>query len=272
MRNLKTIILLPILLSGCYGDINIYLEPGRNISINADSSEVVFYMFSQVYRPAKGLLAFPDGGKPHVLYKNIALYQFNTKTKGLKQIFDFGSLIPYRDNWSTLACPVYDSIVFKLTPVWGWENELKYPSRGIDSTIYNNYKDWFIYYIHSEKIRRTEEIDISILPKSEFPYHKLTGIISHIPMMEWGINLDAVYPQSKRKRINELVELKGNQLYRNAIIELLADDLINKDIDRIIGDMNRYVDSKKGYSRAKLLNTRDTTIERLESIRKNKPD
>jgi hypothetical protein len=269
MLKLKTAILLPIFLAGCYGDPHIYLETGRNISINADSTRVLFYMFSLVNRPARGLLAFPDGGIPRVLYKNITLYQFIINTKELKPVFDFGPLKSYRDNWSTSACFLGDSIVFKLTPTLGWETELKYPSRGIDSTIYNKYKDWFIYNIYSEEIRRAEEIDISSLPKPEFNNLELIDLTGHIPTLKWGINLDALYPKSKREKKNELVELKGNQLYRNTIIELLADDLTNRDIDRIIAGINRFVDSRTGYSRIKLLSMRDITIKKLESIRKN---
>ena len=262
-------ILLPILFSGCYKGSYISLEPGRNASCNIDSSEVVFYMFSQVYRPANGLNALPDGGKPKVLYKNISLYRFNSNTKVLKKIFDFGPLNPYRDNWSTIACCINDSIVFRLAPSLGWEYELKYPSRGIDSTIFRNYQDWFIYNIHSEQIRRYEKLDKVVIPKREISNKEIVRLTSHISMLEWGINLDVVYPQSRRKRISELIELKNNQLYRNAIIELIANDLTCNDIDKIISEMNQFVDSKRGYSRAKLLIERDSTIQKLESVRKN---
>lgn len=268
MSKLAAVIILPFLISACHRNIHLYLEPGRNACINPDSTEVVFYMFSQVYRPAKGFSAFPDGGLPEVLYRNITLYRLNINTRKLDRIFDFGPLNPNRDRWSTLAFYRGDSVAFKLTPVTGWETELRYPLRGIDSTIRNKYSNWFIYSIQTEEIRQVENAEISKIQCPELSCRELVSLTGKIPVLEWGINLDDIYPQSQRKRINGLVELEGNQLYRDAVVELLSGDLTGKDIDRIIMDLNRFTDRKKGYSRARLLEFRDATIRKLESIRK----
>ena len=136
-----TLALALLLLSGCYGDINMISNVGRNAVCNADTSEIVFYKFIQVFRPAKGLWALPDGGKSKVLYKNISLYHFNVKHGELLRVYDFGSLRGHRHSWKTKAYISDSSIVFRITPTIGWDTELRYPKRGIDSSIYNYYNN-----------------------------------------------------------------------------------------------------------------------------------
>jgi len=85
-------IVLCVTLSGCYGDIYITSQFPESGLYNTDSSEVFFYHFDQVARPAKGIAAFPDGGTSKILFKNLSLYQYYVKSRTIKTVFNFGQL------------------------------------------------------------------------------------------------------------------------------------------------------------------------------------
>jgi hypothetical protein len=64
--------------------------------------------------------------------------------------------------------------------------------------------------------------------------------ISELTCKERGIDLELIAPAGKKERIKELSQIKGNQEYRNALIETIADDLTDAEINRIISEINDY--------------------------------
>jgi hypothetical protein len=268
MRNLLISIGLVVLLSGCYGGIHLTTSFGFGAAYSVDSTQVVFVKFIEFYRPAKGISAFPDGGQPKMLYVNSSLYKLDSQSQELLLIYDFGSIRAHSARLRTNVRFTDSSVIFKIAPAPEWKLESKGPSRGVDSTMHNNSNDWLIYDLNTKIIKRIEEFDADKIPYRKVSFEELSRLTSHFTMEDWGINLNEICPQTKRKRLKGIIQLKNNSDYRDVIIDLLAPELSNKEIETTIKGINKYVDSKQGYERSKLIFLKERTIEKLESIKK----
>lgn len=268
MRNLLMSMGCVILLSGCYGEIHLTTNFGYGATYSDDSTQVVFFKFIEFYRPAKGISAFPDGGQPKMLYVNSSLYKLDTQTQELLLVHDFGSIRAYNARLRTFTRFTDSSIVFKIAPPSESKLKTKDPSREVDSIMNSSFKDWLIYDLNTKTIRKIEEFDADKIPYREVSFDELRRLTSHFTMEDWGVNLNQICPQYKRKRLKGIVQLKNNSDYRDAIIDLLAPELSNKEIEITIHRINKYVDSKQGYERSKLIYLKERTIEKLKSIKK----
>ena len=255
---------ITLILSGCYGDINLTSEFNGGGVYDPDSINVFYFHSAEAYRPARGITAFPDGGISKVLFKNVSLYQYNILKKSLVTILDYGPLPYSAGRWKFNLMIRNDSVAFMIEPVSGWTNELKW---GMDSIIYLKYRFWFIYDIRSGELSTTESVielpaDLRSLPVSE-----LRIITKEFTYKERAIDMDVIAPANKRKRIRELSRLKGNQSYRDALIETLADDLTDAEINRIISGINDYMNSLDSYHRLLKEESANKTIKGLEKIK-----
>jgi hypothetical protein len=255
-------------LSGCYGETHLTTNFGYGATYSDDSTQVVFFKFIELYRPAKGILAFPDGGQPKMLYVKSSLYKLDTQNQELLLIHDFGSIRAFNARSRTFARYTDSSIIFKIAPSSENKSKTKDPSKGDDSIMNSSFKDWLIYDLNTKTIQKIEEFDADKIPYREVSFDELRRLTSHFTMEDWGVNLNQICPQTKRKRLKGIVQLKNNSAYRDGIIDLLAPELSNKEIETTIQRINKYVDSKQGYERSKLNFLKESTIEKLESIKK----
>jgi len=130
----------------------------------------------------------------------------------------------------------------------------------------NSLNRWFLYKSAQDAVVEIEPITIDSSANRKVNLTLIGKETEHISLLEWGLNFDEIYPQSKRERLAEIETFENSRNYTLAIIELMANDLTSKDIDRLIKRINRFVDSKKGYERSRLLHTRDVVIGKLESL------
>ena len=268
MRNLIFLAVAFLCLSGCYGGIQVAENFGVNSSYNNDSTQIVFFKFIHVFRPAKGVLAFPDGGIPKTLYSNASVYLLDINSQTLTRVHNYGPVGGGRSRWTTSAFFYDENIFCNLQPRMGWDMELRYPSRGIDSVVYSNIKGWFSYSLPSKQTTRirTPIVAGSIAcPKVAPP--KLDELTSHFKYKQWGVDFSEIYPQSKFKRVAEIAKLKHSIAYRNAIIEELEGQLSNRKIDKLIKRIDKYLDSESDYNRQRLMRSRNITVEKLLSIK-----
>ena len=93
---------------------------------------------------------------------------------------------------------------------------------------------------------------------------------SNISALSWGVDTDSLYPQSKRRKLKDICELKHGQSFRLAMIEQMANELTERDIKRSVRRINRFVGGKEGYDKYMLQIQADTTINKLNEIRKSK--
>lgn len=268
MRNLIILSAVLLTLSGCYGGIQVSENFGLNASYNQDSTQVVFFKFIRIFQPAKGLLAFPDGGISKALFNDVSLYLFDVNSQTLTRIHNYGSVSGDRGRWAASSFFKGDTIIYNLHPSIGWENELRYPSRGIDSVVYANTKGWFSYSLISKQSERTRLVYSDSIRYPKVSTVTLDELTSHVRYKEWGVDFNEIYPQSKSKRVAEIAKLKHSIAYRNAIIEELDGQLSDRKIDRMIKQIDKHLDSQSDYNRQRLLRSRNFTVEKLLSIKK----
>lgn len=259
---LVTLILVPGL-PGCYSDINVTCEFQGPGCYDKDSASIWFFHLSEVNRPAKGITAFPDGGIPKILFKKVTLCQFYILKKSLVNIMDYGPMPYSASRWKFNLLIRNDSAAFMIEPVSGWENELKW---GLDSAFYNKYRFWYIYNIRYGELTITEsEIEIPADMQS-VSVSEMKRLTRELTYKDRGIDLDAITPASKKERIRELSQLKGNQAYRDAIIETISEQISRDEITGIISDINEYLNSLDSYDGLLKKESAEKTIERLEAL------
>jgi hypothetical protein len=255
---------IAVLITGCYGDLNITCEfPGPGC-YDPDSINLYFFHSAEVNRPARGIAAFPDGGIPKSLFKKVSLCRFNTIQKSLVTIMDYGALPYSAGRWKFNLMIRNDSAAFMIEPVSGWVNELKW---GMDSIIYLKYRFRYIYNIRSGELTTAES---DIMPTEDIrplAVSDLKALIKGLTYKDLGIDLDVISPAGKRERFKELSQLKGNQEYRDALIETLAYDLSEDEINSIISGITDYINSLDSYDRLLKKEYADKTIKGLEKIK-----
>lgn len=257
--------IIATLLYSCYGEINVSCEFLGAGCYDSDSVNIWFFHSSEVNRPAKGITALPDGGIPEVLFKKVTLCQFNILKKSLVTIMDYGALPWSGSRWKFYLTIRNDTAAFRIEPVSGWENEMKW---GLDSVYYNKYKNWYVYSIRSGELTMTEsEIPVPIDPEY-VSISEMKTLTRELTYQDRGIDLKVISTSRKRERIKELSQLKGNRAYRDALIETLADDLTDDEINRIISEINEYLNSLDSYDRLLKKESAEKTIEKLEILLK----
>lgn len=268
MRKCFALLVLAILLSGCYGGVKVISRFGRNAAYSPDSTKIVFFKFIQVYKSAKGLWALPDGGMPKVLHKSVSVYCLNTKTDELTRIFDYTGVSSNRDSWKTRTFYTDTSIVFNIEPTIGWKSELKYRAADVDTLMYKRNMYWFSYNHNTKKV-------ITIPPPTqELPYwpisfDDLREHTNHFTLKDWGVDVFEVYPKSKRQMLKDISRLENSIAFRNEMIDQLAPTLTERDIRRTIRRLDRYLDKQSDYQRSLMLGKRNATVEKLLEVKRD---
>lgn len=225
-------LLSAISLLGFYGDPHLTLELAGPAAADAAGRRVLFFAFVQVHRPAKGLAAFPDGGRPRIVYKNVTLYQMEFPEGTLKRLYDFGPLPLAKSAWSCRAFYDGDSVRFQLEPVGGWQQNLK--RKRVDTAAYHKYHAWFVIDPASGPAHPADRSGLKAEPGPTVPLGQIRQLSQNIPWRQWGIELDSICPAGEKERIGQLTGLKGNQNYRDALIEGLAGRLDKNEARKII--------------------------------------
>jgi hypothetical protein len=268
MRKFFALLILAILLSGCYGGVKVISRFGRNATYSPDSTKIVFFKFIQVYKSAKGLWSLPDGGMPKVLYRNVSVYCLNTKTNELTRIFDYTGISSNRDSWKTKTFYTDTSIIFNIEPTIGWKSELKYRTADVDTLMHKRNMYWFSYNHNTKKVVTIPP------PEQELPFwpisfDDLREHTNHFTLNDWGVDVLAVYPQSKRQMLNEISRMKHSAVFSIEMIDQLAPKLTERDIRRTIRRLDRYLDKQSDYQRSMMLGKRNAIVDKLLEVKQD---
>lgn len=95
---------------------------------------------------------------------------------------------------------------------------------------------------------------------------RLTGEITY---EDWGIDLSQIVPKSRKEYINDLVELKGNANYREAVLDKIKDELENDDIKDILKRIEKNKNRLDGYEKTKYEKNSRTLVKSLEGAAKD---
>ena len=264
-RSLSLLILVisvVLILPGCYGEMQIRQNAARGGSFNEDSTKVLFYSFMRAMRPAKG---FPE--TPITRYRNASLYLYDIDMEDLSRIMDFGR-IPYSGSrWTMVALFAGDSIAFRITPLAGWEREI---AMGMDTILAVKHGDWYVAGSCGKVLRRADSFDTQRATGHPYTMGELNTIIAGIPFEKWQADVGHIFPRRRSQRINQIVELYGNQMYRDALILHMSPGLTARDIERIINRIDRRYNRLDDAGRRSEARARDQTIRTLMRVAEKK--
>ena len=137
---------------------------------------------------------------------------------------------------------------------------------GLDSSLYIKYKDWFVFDIESGEISIIDSFKQEGFSNAETSITQLKTLTDDIKYLEWGVDIDKICPLQKKEKIETLVKLQGNQKYRNAIIESLDQKIKDKDVDKIINDINNNLNGLSSYEKLGKESYAAETISKLQEL------
>lgn len=149
---------------------------------------------------------------------------------------------------------------------------LEWDKTGENLLLYTGYKD--------KKGFGVEKLDIEneTITSTSFPYKKHWGqevLISDvkrhttgITFKDWGLDISRIVPKSKKKYIKDLVNMKGNNNYRTAVLNEIKDELDNEDISEILDKIETQKERLDGYSLVRFENNSEKIVKLLEDLLK----
>lgn len=253
---------LSLFLTGCYSDglfLNYDIYPGARW--NNDHTHVVFVASRQAFRKAKGLSAFPDGGRPKYLVNDVALYLFDPGQKKLTRLVDFNDLAGVMRNRWRADLSFNDSLIYyRIVPHTDWE----FYSKNVDSqtetshieALKNKYSRIYAVnpitkiLLESDAVTFTKAYE-EVKANDTADLTELNKKVSHIPVIQWGLRLQDIYPKSDTHYIDTVIygSKGGSSLTKRAIIEQIVSQKSVKEIREIIQRMDNYKNRLEGLKK-----------------------
>ncbi len=234
--------------------------------------KIYFVTTYRLMQKPKGLARFPDGGTSKGLFAKVLLYSCDTDGDNLRlcgkletmQRGGNGTAIStiMQKKGNTLFIKYYGSNrlgekVYRYHMfTWDMKNEIIKPITEIEEkrAVMNSMEGlWEVY--------RQESVGISSLKK------KLEG---HT-LAEWKIPSPLDYvDKSADSFLDDLVELKGDRYYRDAIIQAHVDILTDDRIDELLRSIQKRKDSLEGYEQMKYKSIAADLEEKLTKLKNNR--
>jgi hypothetical protein len=267
-----------LLMSSCYSDyLTIRYEVHWNARWDTDSSKITFVASKLAYREAKGVAKFPDGGIPDYLLQDVSLYVFDPQDLKLTNIVNFNDLTrwigPNRSNWDVNILFVDSLIYYKITPVSDWDFILKRARTAADSsTIYSLQDKYAKSYAINLETKEIKHVDTSYIPTfsedtNDIKLSQLNDLLSVIPLKEWGLMVQNIYPKPDDEYIEDTIYLYNNsKTTRFAVIEQIISKLKKKEIRDLLNKMDEHRNSLEGLEKSEYEIYSQETYEKIKSL------
>ncbi len=215
---------------------------------NQDSTTLAFVLSTRAWLPAKGLSRFPDGGMPKNLYKEVALYSYDTIHKQLSKISTFPGLTEllgsHRSNWSSRLYFHNNRLYYQIAPLMDWQWYIKHANTEEEKREIENletkYAQPFYYDQGTQSIEKSDTSTFqSIYVKpSKSPWHATKVALMKMPLSSIGLDVQTIYPKSDDAYIEETLLLQNpSPVTRRAVAEQImtkqSKELIHSYISRI---------------------------------------
>ncbi|MEJ2544254.1 MAG: hypothetical protein P8Y99_09320 [Calditrichaceae bacterium] len=265
-------------MSSCYSDyLTIRYEVHWNARWDTDSSKITFVASKLAYREAKGVAKFPDGGIPDYLLQDVSLYVFDPQDLKLTNIVNFNDLTrwigPNRSNWDVNILFVDSLIYYKITPVSDWDFILKRARTAADSsTIYSLQDKYAKSYAINLETKEIKHVDTSYIPTfsedaNDIKLSQLNDLLSVIPLKEWGLMVQNIYPKPDDEYIEDTIYLYNNsKTTRFAVIEQIISKLKKKEIRDLLNKMDEHRNSLEGLEKSEYEIYSKETYEKIKSL------
>jgi len=236
----------------------------RKLSGGYQHDESLYFLVSYgLYRAPRGIARFPDGGRARYLFHETYLYRFDARDDRLERLSELGTGRPPGLDVRTSYFEQQDDLLYVVFKVGhgsrdepGAWRAACYDMRsgteiGVDPATTRTLLERF----HYDGERRV-------------PISAVTSAVGDFTVREWGFPSPLDYTEKRSAEYAEdLVHLRGDQPYRDAIIADIAAGRIEADPVEILGTMEERKRSLEEPNRGVYeLFARDT-VEGLKRIR-----
>ena len=265
-NNITTYLLfiMLVLLSSCnyseYLTINISTHHGSQW--DSTKGKIAFIASVKAYRKAEGISRFPDGGIPKYLKNSVAIYLFDPASLSLKKITSFNDLTGLigasRSNWKTKIAFADTVLYYHVNPVSNWDFYKKQENKTLHNTIDSltkKYNSFYIYHLHTGNITRTDSFNFiknykNSKEKNSISLTTLNKKLSEVPLSEWNLNVQKIYPKSNKQYIHETIYLENDcKTTRRAVVEQIISQLSAKEIHQLIDKMDKHKKKLSGIKK-----------------------
>lgn len=286
--NLKAIFVIKILtvsmaflFTSCHsGYLSIGYQVYPGAVWNNKHTKVAFIASKTAYRSAKGITSLPDGGIPRYLLSNVGLYVFDYENKILNELISFNELAdclgPYSSKWDVKLVLTDTMVYYLLAPVpdWNWQIEqARNPENSqLMASLKERYKQAhaFDMYAKNDKVIDSTTFN-NLFAESKDVYScdltLLNKQLAEIPLTNWGLKLDEIYPKSDREYIEETIYLRNpSSQTRRAVIEQIIAKLSKTEIELLLEKMDAYKNRLEGLKKTEYEFYSKDTYEQIKAL------
>lgn len=286
--NFKSIFVITILtvsmaslFTSCYsGYLSIGYQVYPGAVWNNKQTKVAFIASKTAYRSAKGVTSFPDGGIPRYLLSDVALYVFDYENKILDELIIFNELAslsgPYSSKWDVKLALTDTMVYYLLSPVpdWDWQTEQARTPEKLQhiTSLKERYKQAYAFDMHTknDKVIDFTEFNNLFSESKDFYSCDLTLLnkqLSEIPLIDWGLKLDEIYPKPDKEYIEETIYLRNPSAQtRRAVVEQIIAKLSKAKIELLLEKMDAYKDRLEGLKKTEYEFYSKETYEQIKAL------
>jgi len=96
--------------------------------------------------------------------------------------------------------------------------------------------------------------------------------IAEIPIAEWGLNIQEIFPRSDNAYIKDFIYKGGSGCTRNAIIEQIISKMSKQDVRKILNKMKEHGNSLDGYQKALYDHSSEESYRRINELLSKKEE
>ena len=243
-------------------------------------TKVAFIASKTAYRSAKGITRFPDGGIPRYLLSDVGLYVFDYENKILDELITFNELAnllgPYSSKWNVKLVLTDTMVYYLLSPVpdWDWQiGQARTPEKLQHITsLKERYKQAYAFDMHTKNDKAIDFTEFNnLFSESKDVYScdltLLNKQLSEIPLIDWGLKLDEIYPKPDREYIEETIYLRNPSAQtRRAVIEQIIAKLSKAEIESLLKKMDAYKNRLEGLKKTEYELYSKDTYEQIKAL------
>lgn len=249
------IVSMAFLFTSCYSK---YLIIGYDLHHGAvwndEHTKVAFVASKMAYRNAKGIAAFPDGGKSKYLLKDVGLYVFDCENESLEKLITFSELTGLigssRIRWSVTLALTDTMVCYLISPVpnWDWwiETASTPEAQQFIKSLREKYEQPRAFHIYTETDTAIDSTTFNnlLIESGKCDLTSLGRLLSKVPLADWGLKPKEIYPKSDREYIKETIYLSnGSSATRRAVVEQIIAKKSKAKIELILKEMDDYKNS-----------------------------
>jgi hypothetical protein len=269
-----------LIFTSCYSKyVFIDYEIHHGAVMDEAHSCAAFVASRRAYLSPKGLGRLPDGGIPQYLLQDVGIYVFNFANGQLKHLTGFDDLTEilgsYRSKWDVKLAFNDSAVNYLISPANKWSLHMKHAGNHADSLLISSLKEKYsnprFFNINSNEISEIDTSCFSALYKksAENDLISLTDLnkrLSEVPLSDWGLIVQEIYPKPDKEYIEETIYLHNNsKMTRRAVIEQIIAKMNKSEIEELLGKMDEYKNNLEGLKKSEYELYSKDTYEKIRS-------